>query len=171
MAPTESLSRTTSLQMLNDRGERATPCTIVWLRGEHDVATVSGLSDTLAEALDRDDANVIVDLRAVEFMGAATIGVLLRARKLLRLRNRTLTLRTPSAAARRIIDACGLSGVLECGPDEASAPRGALALSSWVQVPGTGATRQRDAHRAAPTLPVSESSATSQDAAVGREGP
>ena len=57
--------------------------TVVWLRGEHDVSTVAALSETLARAIALDDADLVVDLSDVQFMGAATVGVIVRARELL----------------------------------------------------------------------------------------
>jgi anti-anti-sigma factor len=53
--------------------------TVVWLRGEHDVSTVSALSQTMARAIALDDGDLVVDLSGVQFMDAATVGVIVRA--------------------------------------------------------------------------------------------
>jgi len=82
--------------------------TVVWLRGEHDIATVPTLADAIDRAISLDDGNVVVDLSDVEFMGAATVGVLLRARESLRSRSRLLDLRAPSSRAQRVLDLCGV---------------------------------------------------------------
>jgi len=82
--------------------------TVVWLRGEHDIATMAELSDTLTRAMAQDDGDVVVDLSGVDFMGAATVGVILRTRACLRLRSRSLTLRAPSMRAQRVLDLCGV---------------------------------------------------------------
>jgi anti-anti-sigma factor len=109
---------------------------VVWLRGDHDVSTVEALSETLAGAMALDDCDLVVDLSEVEFMGAATIGVLVRARELLRSRSRSLVLRSPSRCARRILDLCGQGDLLEPRRADATAGTGtAGALGTWVTVP------------------------------------
>jgi anti-anti-sigma factor len=90
-------------------GRSADDPTVVWLRGEHDLSTVHLLSEALSRAIAEDERDVVVDLSRVEFMGAATVGVLLRARQDLLSRSRALTLRHPSPAARRVLDACGVA--------------------------------------------------------------
>ena len=97
-----------------DRGPIAQPnCdadgSVVWLRGEHDLFTLAGLWETMARAIAFDDGDVVVDLSAVDFMDASTIGVLVRARTLLGKRSRSLTLRTPSTRASRVLGLCGLA--------------------------------------------------------------
>jgi anti-anti-sigma factor len=90
-------------------GERA----VVWLDGEQDIATVAVLADTLAKVICADDANLIVDLSSVTFMSTATIDELIRARNLMLGLSRNLTLRSPSKCARRLLDLCGLAGLVE----------------------------------------------------------
>ncbi len=87
--------------------------TAVWLNGEHDSATVAFLADALARAIFVDDADVIVDLRAVTFVDAATIGVLIRGRNILRTQSRSLTLRYPQRCASIVIGICGLTDLVE----------------------------------------------------------
>jgi anti-anti-sigma factor len=87
--------------------------TVVWLDGEHDIATVFVLTDTLARAISVDDADLIVDLSGVTFIGSATIDELIRGRNILRRQSRSLTLRSPSRCARRILDVCGLTDLIE----------------------------------------------------------
>ncbi len=121
--------------------------TVVWLRGEHDLSTVAALSEALARAIALDDADLVVDLSGVEFMGAATVLVLTRASEFLRLRTRSLALRSPSRCARRILDLCGLGDLLDRHPVDASGTTGtAGALAMWVAVPATArADRRHDA--------------------------
>jgi anti-anti-sigma factor len=45
-------------------------------------------------------------------MGAATIGVLVRASQALEPRTRSLTLRSPSTRVQRVLDVCGLDSQL-----------------------------------------------------------
>jgi anti-anti-sigma factor len=153
MATAESLSVIVSRRRLFVRRR-----TVVWLRGEHDVSTVAALSDTLAGAMAIDDCDLVVDLSEVEFMGAATIGVLVRARELLQSRSRSLVLRSPSSCARRILDLCGQGDLLEPRRADATPATGtAGALGTWVTVPtqpteSTNPLRRRRRTPAAPRI-------------------
>jgi anti-anti-sigma factor len=85
---------------------------VVWVGGEQDVSTVTALSEALARAIAIDQAEVIVDLRAVTFMDAATAGAIVGANELLRARWRDLTVRSPSRSAARLLELCGLTDLL-----------------------------------------------------------
>ena len=98
-----------SAPLVSRDGERA----VVWLDGEHDIATEVTLADTLAKVTSACDANLVVDLSGVTFMSTATIDQLIRARNLLLGLSRNLTLRSPSKCARRLLDLCDLDGLLE----------------------------------------------------------
>ena len=112
---------------------------VVWLRGEHDISTVGALWETMTRAIAVDDGGVVVDLSGVQFMGVAAVGVLIRAREFLRLRSRSLELRSPSTCARRAFVVCGLGDLLDPLPGEALRPTGTTgALGTWVPVPATG---------------------------------
>jgi anti-anti-sigma factor len=112
--------------------------TVVWLRGEHDVSTVAALSEILARAIALDDADVVVDLSEVQFMGAATVGVIIRAQEFLRLRSRFLVLRSPSERAQGMLEVCGHADLLDPRPIDAMPLTGpAGALGTWVAVPAT----------------------------------
>jgi anti-anti-sigma factor len=118
-------------------GRRDIDLSVVWLRGEHDMVTVSKLARTLAWAVALDDADVVVDLSGVWFMGAETVGAIIDARNALLVRSRSLTLRSPSTSARRVIELCGLAGLID-PPTGATLEREAPgALDSWVAVPAT----------------------------------
>ena len=56
--------------------------TVVCLDGEHDIATLPFLTDTLATAISADDTDVVIDLSGVTFISAATIDELIRGRNL-----------------------------------------------------------------------------------------
>ena len=99
--------------------------TVVWLRGEHDAATVAALWETMGHAMALDDADLVVDLSGVEFMGSATVGVIIRARESLRPRSRSLTLRCPSRCAQRVLDLYGLTDLLDSGPVDST-------ISPWA---------------------------------------
>lgn len=120
--------------------------TVVWLSGEYDIATLTVVAKGLASAIALDDADLVVDLTELQFIDAAIIGLLIRARNYLRPRSRNLTFRNPPRFTRRILDICGLAGLVGAGPTDAGQGMGspAAALSSWVPVPA--------ADRAAPGI-------------------
>ena len=115
---------------------------VVWLWGEHDVSTDTALCLTLARAIAVGRAGVIVDLSGVEFMGASTLGVIARARELLRPGSASLTVRSPSAFLRRVMSVCGLNDLLGPSPEMAADVTGE-ALGSWVAVPAAHRPNRR----------------------------
>jgi len=88
-------------------------CTIVALRGELDSAALEALDEAFDEALTQDDADIVVDLAGVDFMGADWIGKLVRTRTRLESQDRDLTLRSPSQIVRRLLDLCDLTYLIE----------------------------------------------------------
>ena len=94
--------------------------TVVLLRGEYDASAVTALSEAMARAIALDDADLVLDLSGVEFMDAATVRLIIRAREFLRLRSRSLTLRSPSTHARRVLDLCRLGDHLDRHPANAA---------------------------------------------------
>jgi hypothetical protein len=84
------------------------------------------------------DAAIVVDLSEVELMSASTLGVIVKARALLREQSRSLTVRYPSAFVRRIIGICGLEDLLGPSGQENNDVAGD-ALGSWVAVPSSAA--------------------------------
>ena len=74
--------------------ERETGPTIIWLRGEHDIATDGALRRTLEGAVALNDAAILIDLSEVELL-ASTLGVILAARNSLRQQSRSLTMVPP----------------------------------------------------------------------------
>ena len=92
--------------------------TVIWLEGDHDIATVFALADAVEKATSADDADLIVDLSGVTFIGAATFGVLLRGLDNLRRQSRSLAFRAPSRCAARVIEVFGLNGLVEAGSTE-----------------------------------------------------
>jgi anti-anti-sigma factor len=110
--------------------------TVVWLQGEQDIATDGELWRVLARGIAANNAAIVVDLSEVELMSASTLGVIVKARVLLREQSRSLTVRHPSAFVRRIIGICGLEDLL--GPSGQRNDGGAGdALGSWVAVPSS----------------------------------
>jgi anti-anti-sigma factor len=87
---------------------------VVWLSGEHDVATKRAVTAALADAVDA-EVDVVVDLADAWFMDASIIGVLIQGCWLLAERGRSLTFRGVQGVALWVIGMCGLAGLIE-GP-------------------------------------------------------
>ena len=111
--------------------------TVVWLQGEHDASTADELSQILTEAFALDATDLVLDLDAVEFMGAATVGVILGHRNELHGRSRTLTLRNPSRSARHVLDLCDLLHLVDTTAAQSHGEQGTHALGSWVPLLAT----------------------------------
>ncbi|MCA1843758.1 MAG: STAS domain-containing protein [Actinobacteria bacterium] len=62
-----------------------------------------------------DSADLIIDLNGVSFISMATLDALLAGRDILRRQSRNLTLRSPSRCAKRLLEVCGLIGLVEPG--------------------------------------------------------
>jgi anti-sigma B factor antagonist len=119
--------------------------TVVWISGEHDIATRWQLSIALDQATGLDDGDIVVDLSGVTFMDASTIAALVVADSHLRARSRRLSLREPSPRAFRVLDLCGLVGLIDV-PTAPLQSLAAPALGSWVDVPAA----DRGSHVAEP---------------------
>ena len=111
-------------------------CTIVWLNGEHDLATKLALAAVIERASELDHADVIVDLSEVTFMDAAVIGTLVAARNRLAIRGLAIHVRAPSRAALLVLRLCRDAGVdLQTGRHGVHRSGAAPALETWVTVP------------------------------------
>ena len=116
---------------------------VIWLRGEHDISTIPVLHSVLLRAIGHDDADLTLDLSEVMFIDAATIGTIIRTREFLRFWSRSLSLRSPSRFARRVLELCDLADRLEPGCSKATiSTRTATALGTWVAVPTAPAEPQ-----------------------------
>ena len=103
MAAVEFLPAGVSRRSLSAWIQRDAYPTVVWLQGEDDLSNVAALCETLAEAVSLTDADhLVLDLSGVESMSTATLMVILKTRDLLRQQDRSMVLRSPSAAARRL---------------------------------------------------------------------
>ena len=126
---------------------------MIWLQGEHDISTDAALAATLASAIELGSEAVVLDLSDVQFISVSTIDVILRARQVLYQRSRSLTVRSPSPFARRVIEVCGLNDLIGPGPgDPDGVVEPAAAFGPWVKVPAThGADGQPARPSPAPT--------------------
>lgn len=117
---------------------------VVWLHGEHDADTADEVWEMVVDVIESGSGDVVIDLSGTYFMGAATVGVMVRGRNRLAAESRVLLLRSPSAFAQRVLELCevayaaqevGLGGRVYEG-----------SLASWVQVPPADGRRERS-HR------------------------
>lgn len=138
MALTESSYITVSRRgsMPDDKDAR---CTVVWVRGEHDIATKAPLVVAIARAAQGDDADLLVDLSEVTFMDASTVGAIVGSRNRLRSRSQSLEVRAPSPAARRVLELCGLAHLVHSSAEPVHPAGVAAALGTWVDIPTTRA--------------------------------
>jgi anti-anti-sigma factor len=120
---------------------------ILWLGGEHDIATREVLAATLAEAISLDEPGVVIDLSGVHFISVATVCVIVDAKKLLAQRGRSLVLRGAPPCVRHVFHLCGVSDLLRRDPSAGACDTvtEAGALRSWVEVPTTGRVDWYDA--------------------------
>ena len=124
--------------------------TVVWVRGDHEYGSREQLSVAMAEAVQLDDAGIVVDLSGVTFMDASTISALVEAYRRMRSQSRWLTVRAPSGLARRLLRVCDLAFLIDEDPAPGRSPA-APALDSWVAVPA--ADRASDPAQPAVTEP------------------
>lgn len=160
MALAESLSSsdTVASRSMRASARREADDTVVWLNGEHDTSTVADLSGTIARAIALDDADLIIDLSGVDFMGVATVRVIVRARGFLRTQSRSLSVRAPSKCAHRLLDACGEAGLIDPSPaGVVPTTPSHSALATRLAVP---ASQRVDPTAAAPAPRPSQASAT-----------
>ncbi len=135
-------------------GEPGSKLSVVWLEGDHNIATKDELAATIARAIALGEPAVVVDLSNVHFLSAATLHVFVTAEETLQAQSRTLVLRAPSPFVRRVFEVTGLSDLLD-----REAPEGAIdtgmeggALESWVEVVTTGRIGSHDTVIEEPTV-------------------
>lgn len=85
----------------------STPAVVVSVGGEVDLLTAPSLGALLWNLIDRGHTDVVIDLLEVGFMDASGLGVIAGARALLRPVGGALSIRSPSAAARRVLEIAG----------------------------------------------------------------
>ena len=89
--------------------------TVLALEGDHDISTVPDLVLRLARCISDDATDVVLDVRRVTFIDAATINVFVRLQNHLGETGRALAIRSPSPSVRRVLAICGLSDTIEPG--------------------------------------------------------
>lgn len=84
---------------------------VVALRGELDVAHAPGVASQLTTAVTVYGPWVVVDMRGLEYIGSAGLGVLVRVLKWTRAKGGDLPLAAPQGMVRKILAVTGLIGV------------------------------------------------------------
>jgi anti-anti-sigma factor len=143
MIPIAFLSVTVSRRGRLAFAQRGPPDVVVCFRGDQDLATVAELSGITAQAITLGEGDLVVDLSRIEFMDASTVGVLSWARELLGVRSRSLVVRSPSTCARRVLELCDLSDLIDPRSADTAVTATAGALSTWVTVPAIDAIDRR----------------------------
>lgn len=86
--------------------------TIIYVRGEIDMATCERLRDAIEPHLGPQQA-IVLDLSGVGFMDSSCLGMLLQARGTLTADGGSLVLRNPSLTARRLLSVAGVQHLLQ----------------------------------------------------------
>lgn len=93
--------------------------TRVALQGELDIFTVPDLRAVLRDCA-RGGRDVVVDLEALDFLGAQGLSVLLEGRRRLAHGHHRLTVSAPTTGARRLLDLTGLTETFALPPTVAT---------------------------------------------------
>ncbi len=124
MGPLEGTPVTHAIGQTRISTSGSTGRTTVWLRGDHDLSTSAELSAMISGVVASGLGDVVVDLSAVSFMDAGTIGHIVGASNRLAAQSRDLVVREPSTPARRVLQICGLEGLSGAAPDRDGASSG-----------------------------------------------
>lgn len=87
----------------------------VVVRGEIDMATAPMLRDKLNQLVDGGATRIVLDCRGLDFLDSSGIGVLIAVRKRLG-DDGVLTLESPQAHVRKVLDLTGVSAHVEIVP-------------------------------------------------------
>ena len=98
-------------------GVRECDATVIYVRGEIDMATAGRLRDAIEPHLGPRQT-IVLDLAGVAFINSSCINVLVQARGTLTADGGSLMLRNPSQMARRLLTITGLEDLLQDVADE-----------------------------------------------------
>lgn len=88
---------------------------VVIVSGELDLATAPRLQDALVGLIVRGVRAVTVDMAGLGFIDSTGLSVLIKAMTQLRDQGGSLTLRSPTTAAQRVLEVTGLARVFAIG--------------------------------------------------------
>ena len=89
---------------------------VAWLSGELDWAASPWLAEALADTIGTWRQHLVLDLSNLDFVDAAGLGAIVRARNTMWSHAGDLTVRAPSPFAARVIEVAGLEGLLSHPP-------------------------------------------------------
>lgn len=89
---------------------------VVGVRGEIDMVTAPILGGVLSALIDAGHVNLVIDGADLDFMGATGLTVIAVASVRLRSASGALSIRSPSAMVRRILDLTGMLALVEMAP-------------------------------------------------------
>jgi len=99
---------------------------VLWLASDQDGGTTgdlaSALADAIADAMALDEPSVVLDLSGVHSISAATIRVMMAAKKQLADHGCSLVLHGPPPFVRKVFDVCGLSDLLDADSSAGRTP-------------------------------------------------
>lgn len=90
--------------------------TVVTLRGEADAFTLPLLIDRLAMVVGSTEGPLVVDLSEARFIDMGNVRALARTSRFLNDQGRSLTLRSPSSSAARVLQLLGVGSLVEANP-------------------------------------------------------
>jgi anti-sigma B factor antagonist len=90
---------------------------VIVLRGDVDAYSWPALSEALSRVIASRQGEVVVDLADVAFIDSAGVHALAVARDLLIRRARSLTLRSPSTTATKVLGVFGLSDLIDASQE------------------------------------------------------
>jgi anti-anti-sigma factor len=127
----------------------AGPCIVVALVGEADVTTKE-MAEVFAAEAARRPRLLVVDLSALSFMDSASLGVIVRAHRVLRQNGGSVALVRPTPVAARVLELAGIVGYIPVYQTVAEAllPRGrpGVALRANEASPGDAVVGPQPAH-------------------------
>jgi anti-sigma B factor antagonist len=108
------------------------------VRQEVDLLTAPELEAILRAVLERGHRNVVLDLAALEFIDAAGLGVIAQAATRLRSAGGELTVRSPDAFRRRLLELTRLDQLVHIDAPDADAAETVAAVALAAALPAQG---------------------------------
>ena len=103
------------MSQLELESRSSTDAETVVVRGEIDMATAPRLRDVLNGLVDGGASRIVLDCRGLDFLDSSGIGVLIAVRKRLG-DDGALTLESPQAHVRKVLELTGVSDHVEIAP-------------------------------------------------------
>ena len=89
---------------------------VITVRGEVDLYTSPDLRSAIMKAVTKTEANIAVDLAAVEYMDSSGVATLVEGFKRAHEQSKTFTLVAPSESVMKVLQLAKLDGIFEISP-------------------------------------------------------